>query len=84
MVQQQYHSVTLRLPRWVGLSAGQNMAFKCQKWRLAFSKFHKIILAFKTPKCDMFIINIGVYNAKKRGILNAKKRSVLNANILAF
>ena len=29
----------------------------------------------------MFIINIGVYNAKKRGVLNAKKRSVLNAKI---
>ena len=50
----------------------QNMAFKCQKWHLAFSKFHKIILAFKTPKCDMLIINIGVYNTKKRGVLNAK------------
>ena len=60
------------------------MVFKRQKWRLAFSKFHNTILAFKTPKCDMFINNIGVYNAKKRGILNTKKRSVLYANIWHF
>ena len=52
------------------------MAFKCQKWRLTFSKFHKTILAFKTPKCDVFISNIGV--------INAKKRSILNPHILAF
>ena len=63
---------------------GQNMAFKRQKWCLTFSKFHKTILAFKMPKCSVFITNIGVLNAKKEGVYNAKKRSVLNAHILAF
>ena len=38
----------------------QNMAFKHQKWHLTFSNFHKTILAFKTPKCDVVITNIGV------------------------
>ena len=62
------------------------MAFKCQKWRLTFMKFHKTVLAFKTPKCGVCITNIGVLNAKKRfkhlyfGILNAKI-GFLNAKI---
>ena len=38
----------------------KKMVLKCQKWRLTFSKFHKTILAFKTPKCDVVITNIGV------------------------
>ena len=38
----------------------QIMAFKCQKWRLTFMKFHKTVLAFKTPKCGVCITNIGV------------------------
>ena len=45
-----------------------NMVFRCQKWRLTFSKFHKTILAFKTPKCDVNITNIGILNAKKQGV----------------
>ena len=28
-------------------------------------KFHKTVLAFKTPKCGVCITNIGVKNAKK-------------------
>ena len=44
------------------------MSFKRQKWRLTFCKFHKTLLAFKTPKCDVFITNIGVLNAKKQGV----------------
>ena len=43
-----------------------NLAFKCQKWRLTFRKFHTTLLAFKTPKCDVFKTNIGIQNTKKR------------------
>ena len=46
----------------------QNMVLKRQKLCLTFSKFHKTILVFKTPKCDLFITNIGVLNAKKQGV----------------
>ena len=58
------------------------MVFKRQKWCLTFSKFHKTILAFKTPKCDVFITKIGILNAKKQGIKIQK--NILNAHILAF
>ena len=55
------------------------MAFKCQKWRLTLRKFLKTLLAFKMPKCDVFITNIGILNAKNKafkmpkiGVKNAK------------
>ena len=35
------------------------------KWHLTFRKFHKTLLAFKTPKSRIFITNIGVLSAKK-------------------
>ena len=38
----------------------QIMAFTRQKWHLTFMKFHKTVLAFKTPKCGVCITNIGV------------------------
>ena len=53
----------------------QNMVFKCRKWRLTFNKFHKTILVFKTPKCDVVIPNTGVLNAQKQGVWNAKKEA---------
>ena len=39
-------------------------------------------MAFKTPKCDVFITKIGILNAKKQGIKIQK--NILNAHILAF
>ena len=64
------------------------MAFKCQKWRLDFSKFHKTILAFKTPKWDVVVINIGVLNSKNKAFKTPKKKrfkhpyfAILNAKI---
>ena len=53
----------------------QNMVFKRQKRRLTFSKFHKTLLVFKTPKCDLFITNIGILNAKKARRLKLKKEA---------
>ena len=34
------------------------MVFKCQKWCFIFIKCHKMLLALKTPKCDVLITNI--------------------------
>ena len=39
------------------------MAFKFQKWILTFMRFHKTLLAFKTP-------NRGIYVAEVLGVLN--------------
>ena len=33
----------------------QIQAFKHQKWRLTIMKCHKTLLAFKTPKCGVYI-----------------------------
>ena len=45
------------------------------KMRLTFRKFHKTILAFKMPKCDVFITNIGVLNAPKKAFKMPKKEA---------
>ena len=38
---------------------------------ISLGKFLTTLLAFKMPKCDVFITNIGILNAKKQGISNA-------------
>ena len=35
------------------------------KMALTFMKFHKTLLAFKTPKCGIYIASNGILNAKK-------------------
>ena len=47
-------------------SKRQIMMFKCQKWHLTFMKFHKTLLAYKMPKSNIFITNIGILNAKNK------------------
>ena len=42
------------------------MVFKCQKLCLTLRKFYKTLLAFKMPKCGIFVTNIGILNAKKK------------------
>ena len=59
------------------------MALKCQNWRLTFMKFQETLLAYKTPKCGIYIAQIGIKNAKKRH-LKHQKSSFLSAFILAF
>ena len=44
-------------------------------------KFHKTLLAFKTPKCGVFIAKC--QNTKKK-CLKYPKRAISNAYILAF
>ena len=53
----------------------QKKVFKRQQWRFTFSKFHKTILVFKMPKCDMVISNIGVFNAKNKAFKTPKKEA---------
>ena len=61
------------------------LAFKCQKWHLNFAKFQKTLLAFKTPKCGIYIkilfilLELGFKMPKKEhfkrlyfGVLNTK------------